>query len=66
MFIDERKLYFMAARRQMTITQLVQRAGITFQTLGSIKKGWRSTTKTIGKLCMALGCNPEDIVRDIA
>ena len=66
MFIDEHKLYCMAARREMTITQLVQIAGISFQTLGSIRKGWRSTTRTIGKICKALQCDPADIVRDVA
>ena len=64
MFIDDKKLYCAAARRGLTITELVQKSGIAFKTLYRIKKGWRSTTKTIGKLCRTLECDPAEIVRD--
>lgn len=64
MFVDKRKLYIMAAKRQMTITEVLQRAGITFQVLASVSRGWRSTTRTVGKLCRALDCEPADILRD--
>ena len=64
MIVDKRKLYCMAARRGMGVTEMVQKAGISFQTLSSIKKGWRSTTKTISKLCDALQCDPADLVKD--
>lgn len=66
MFVDKTKLYCMAAKRQMTMTEVVKKAGVTFQTLSSINKGWRSTTKTIGKLCSVLHCEPADIIKDEA
>ena len=64
MFVDQNKLYCMAAKRELTVTELVQKAGGTFQVIGSIKKGWRSTTRTVGKLCRALSCEPADILKD--
>ncbi len=64
MYIDEKKLYRLTAKRQMTMTELVKKAGISFQILGSIKKGWRSTTKTVGRLAEALGVEPEEILKE--
>ena len=66
MFVDDKKLRCMVARRGMTVTELVEKSGIAFKTLYHIKKGVRSTTKTISKICSALECDPRDIVRDEA
>ena len=64
MYIDEKKLYLMCARRQMTIKELIKKAGVTYQFLASVKKGWRSTTKTIGKIAAALECDPAELLKD--
>lgn len=64
MYIDVKKLYRLTAKKQMTMTELVKKAGISFQILGSIKRGWRSTTKTVGRLAAALGVEPEEILKD--
>lgn len=65
MFIDERKLYLMCARRQMTVKELIKKAGLTYQALIAAKKGLKSTTKTIGKLAAALECEPEEILKEV-
>ena len=64
MFVDERKLYEKVAEKQMTVRELVEKAGVTYQTIASIKRGWRSTTRTVGKLAAALGCKPADILKE--
>lgn len=66
MYIDERRLYLLCARRQITIKELFAKAGVSYQTLVTIKKGWRSTTKTIGKISAALQCDPTEILREEA
>lgn len=65
MYIDERKLYLMCARRQMTVKELIKKAGLTYQALIAVKKGWKSTVKTIGKLAAALECEPEEILKEV-
>ncbi len=64
MRIDEKKLYLMCARRQMTVKELIIKAGVTYQFLTAVKKGWRSTTKTVGKVAAALECDPEELLKD--
>ena len=39
MFVDERKLMEKAAERQMTVKELVEKAGVTYQAISSIKRG---------------------------
>lgn len=65
MFVDERKLMEKAAERQMTVKELVEKAGVTYQAISSIKRGWRSTTRTVGKLAAALDCKPADILKEV-
>jgi len=64
MRIDEKKLYLMCARRQMTVKELIKKAGITYQFLTAVKRGWRSTTKTVGKVAAALECDPEELLKE--
>ena len=64
MYIDEKKLYLMCAKRQMTVKELIRKAGVTYQILTAVKKGWRSTTKTVGKLAAALECEPQELLKD--
>lgn len=65
MYIDEKKLYLMCAKRKMTVKELTNKAGITFQVITAIKKGWRSTTKTVGKIAEALDCDPAEILKEV-
>ena len=64
MRIDEKKLYLMCARRQMTVKELIKKAGVTYQFLTAVKRGWRSTTKTVGKVAAALECDPEELLKE--
>jgi len=49
------------ADRHVTQYQLLK-AGIDNKTLDSLKKGKNITMLTLEKLCMAIGCTPNDVV----
>ena len=65
MFIDENKLNLMLARRAMSIRQLLKKAGIASQVIGHVKNGHKLTTKTVGKICNALECDPSELVKEV-
>lgn len=60
--IDYSPLWETMKERHVTQYQLIQ-GGIDNKTLDSLRKGRNITLLTLEKLCMIIGCTPNDIVR---
>ena len=56
------KLFDLLARRGMKKTDLLDVAGISSPTLAKLSKGETVTTEIILKICVALNCQPGDIM----
>ena len=54
----------MLAKRKMSVTELTERVGITMANVSLIKNGKVKAIKlsTLEKLCMALDCQPGDLL----
>jgi len=54
----------MLAKRKMSVTELVERVGITIANISILKNGKAKALKisTLAKLCAALDCQPGDIL----
>ena len=54
----------MLARRQMTLTELSEKVGITLANLSILKTGKAKAVRvdTLNKLCRALNCQPGDLL----
>jgi len=54
----------MLARRQMTLTELSEKVGITMANLSILKTGKARAVRvdTLNKLCAALQCQPGDLL----
>lgn len=48
--------------REMNTTELAKQAGISFSTMAEIRAHRSVTLETILKICVALGCNIENVV----
>lgn len=64
MFIDKRKLYLQCAKQKIGIKELVAKAGLTYQVIVAINKGFSSNSKTVGSLAEALNVSPEALLKD--
>ena len=60
--IDYSPLWETMQRKELSQYRLLK-AGIDNKTLDSIKKGNNITLLTLEKLCLALDCTPNEIVR---
>ena len=49
---------------RLTYGQLAVRSGVAQATVESLasRKGYNATLKTLGRLCIALGCTPADLM----
>lgn len=61
MKVDIQKLNMILARQCLSFSDL-RKEGIAAQTQTRIRKGELITTKTLGKLCKALGVDPAEII----
>jgi putative transcriptional regulator len=54
----------MLAKRKMSVTELTERVGITMANISLIKNGKVKALKlsTLNKICIALDCQPGDIL----
>ncbi len=54
----------MLAKRKMSVTELSERVGITMANISILKNGKAKAIKidTLNKICMALQCQPGDIL----
>jgi len=62
--IDYSPLWRTMQEKQITQYQLLKQ-GIDNKTLDSLKKGKNITLITLERLCLILGCTPNDVVRFI-
>ena len=65
MSVSYKKLWKILIDREMTKTQLIQRAGITTNAVARMGKGEDVRVETLAKICSALGCSMDDIVEVI-
>ena len=65
MSVSYKKLWKLLIDREMTKTQLIQRAGITTNAVARMGKGEDVRVETLAKICAALGCSMDDIVEVI-
>lgn len=59
------KLFDFLQRKGMKKTSLLENANISAPTLAKLSKGETVTTEIIEKLCVALDCQPSDIMEHI-
>ena len=54
----------MLAKRKMSLTELSEKVGITIANLSILKKGKAKAVRfsTLGAICLALNCQPGDIL----
>ena len=54
----------MLAKRKMSVTELAERVGITMANISILKNGKAKAIRidTLDKICMALNCQPGDIL----
>ena len=54
----------MLAKRKMSVTELAERVGITIANISILKNGKAKAIKvsTLAKLCVALDCQPGDLL----
>lgn len=54
----------MLAKRKMSVTELSEKVGITMANISILKNGKAKAIKldTLNKICMALDCQPGDIL----
>ncbi|MEY8515835.1 helix-turn-helix transcriptional regulator [Lachnospiraceae bacterium 29-84] len=54
----------MLARRKMSVTELSEKVGITMANISILKNGKAKAIKvdTLDKICLALSCQPGDIL----
>ena len=64
MKIDERKLFIQLAKKDWNFTDLANALGINTQTLITTRKRKSTRPSTIGKMAKALGCEPEDLLKE--
>ena len=57
----------MLAKRKMSVTELSEKVGITMANISILKNGKAKAIKldTLNKICMALECQPGDILEFI-
>lgn len=58
-----KELWKLLIDRQMTQTEMRKAAGICLSPLLSMNKNLPETTAVLEKICKALNCRPDDIVR---
>lgn len=66
MYISDRPLWVLLAKREMTKKELHEKNGINAASLAKLGKGESLTTDVLLKVCTALDCNINEIVETVA
>jgi len=64
MKIDKHKLEIQMVRKHMSVGQLQKESGVSKQSLARIKKCGSCQINTAAKLCEALECDIEELLRE--
>lgn len=59
---DYRRLWKLLIDRGMKKSDLQREAGLSASTITKLGRNETVTTETIGKICAALGCTPNDVL----
>lgn len=62
MAISYKKLWKLLVEKEMTRTELRLKAGISTGALANLGKNKSVSVEVIAKICVALDCNPDDVV----
>ena len=62
MIINSQRLELLTAKKNWTLTQLAQRAGMSRQNLSAVKARGTATARTICRIAAALGVEPEELL----
>lgn len=62
MIFSYKKLWKLLIDREMKKKDLCERAGVSTATLTKLVKNESVTTESLLKICVALGCEPSDIM----
>lgn len=63
--VSYKKLWKLLIDKDMKNKDLEQAAGISNYVISKMKRGENITVDTVGKICRALGCTPNDIMEFI-
>ena len=63
--VSYKKLWKLLIDKDMKNKDLEQAAGISNYVISKMKRGENITVDTVGKICRALGCTPNDIMECI-
>lgn len=61
--LDYSPLWELMERKKISQYYLLKKVGIDNKTLASMKRNGNITLLTVEKICKALGCSPNDIVK---
>lgn len=64
MRIDNKKLLLLLATKSMSITEIVEKSGLSRGTVSAVKAGKSCTYITIGKLAKALDVPVTELIED--
>ena len=56
------RLWILLIKRKMKKTDLIDKAGVTSNTIAHMSKDEEISLRAIGKICKALSCRVEDII----
>lgn len=65
MAVSYKKLWKLLIDRDLKKKDLMQMAGISNYTLARLNKGDNISTETVAKICKALNCGFDDIIRKL-
>jgi len=60
--VDEKKFCYACANRCISVTGAIKKAGCSTIVLNRIYKGLPVQVATLGKICRALQCSPDDLI----
>lgn len=63
MVVDKVKFFVLCAKKCEKVSKIVEQAGLSTAVLISINKGKNVNAETAGKLALALGCEPEELLK---
>lgn len=62
MKLDANKIYLLCAKRNLSQSELAEKAKAGTDFMARVKRGCNVKSKTLGKLAAALNCEPEELI----
>ncbi len=62
MAINYKKLFHMLIEKEISTTQLIQKAGLSANIITKLKRNHYVSLDTIEKICMVLDCTVDDVL----